>query len=360
MSSLLKNTVLLLAKPVFTLLFLCVTLIVFLFHTRNYNFIVDDYYLLAITLKRSFTESMQYLYMQVNGRWFSNALAAAVFGNLGCRPYLYWYVQLTQFFLFLLSVSFFFRSVFKITTRQSLHTGAFFTCLFYWFCFDARVEVWYWEASCLVHLVCLVCIFFLYGIILREQMAGTLKIPAVIIFSLFIGGLSETFALACILISLYQVVRNRKEKNDFLLLHVLVVVFISISLAVDYFCPGTDIRIHNQPIAEIGPGLKNTIYSFYLQLTKFKYLPFKAVALFLLWPLALLIRKQAGINGFSGFGITKIDFLLIVVLILQNTFIPAHLTSFETADRIFVFNWILILLLLLNYLLKRSNNIISS
>src|SRR4051812_23720496 len=101
----------LLSKPVFTLLFFILTLAVFLFHTTHYNFIVDDYYLLAITYKRTFLESMEYLYMYVNGRWFSNALASFVFGTLGCKPYLYWYVQLLQFILFILSVSFFFRSV---------------------------------------------------------------------------------------------------------------------------------------------------------------------------------------------------------------------------------------------------------
>src|ERR1035437_4191632 len=307
---LLKNIAQFLARPIFTLFFFCITLLVFLFHARNYHFIVDDYYLLAITLKRSYLESMEYLYLHVNGRWFSNMLTSLVFGALGCKPYLYWYVQLTQFFLFLISVSFFFNSIFKINLKQSLHAGTFFTCMFYWFYFDSRVEVWYWEASCLVHLVCLICIFFLYGIIFRQQLSSALKITFVILLSLFIGGLSETFALACTLISLYQIIRNRKQKNSYALLHSLIIIFIGISFALDFFCPGTDVRIHNQPVPEIGVGFKNTAYTFYLQLIKIKHLPFKAAGLFLLWPLSLVIGKYTGKNTFTNFNLNKFDYLI--------------------------------------------------
>lgn len=340
----------LLSKPAFTLLFFILTTAVFIFHTIHYNFIVDDYYLLAITYKRNFLESMEYLYLYVNGRWFSNALASFVFGTLGCKVHLYWYVQLLQFILFILSVSFFFRSILKTNFKQGLHIGTFFSCLLYWFCFDARVEVFYWEASCLVHLVCLTCMFLLYGVILHPAFSKTTKFILTILLGLLIGGLSETFALACMLISAYLLSRNGTNS-----LHITAIIFIGISLAVDYFCPGTEIRIHNQPPAELSLGIKNTIYSFWLQLNRFKYLPFKIGGLLLFFPLAKIITGYSVIN----FKFSFFDYVVIGIIILQNTFIPAYLTSFEAADRIFILNWILVLLLLLNFFLKKSR-IISS
>ena len=350
-----KNIFHFLTRPTFTILLSILTLSVFLYHTINYCFIVDDYYLLAITLKRSFLESMGYLYFHVNGRWFSNILTSFIFGVLGCKVHLYWYVQLTQFLLFIISISFLFKSIFSLNTRQGLHLGALFTCLFYWFCFDSRVEIWYWEASCLVHLVCFICIFLLYGIIFNQRISSRFKIILVIFLSLFIGGLSETFALACILFSSYIVLRNRKSKNNSL--HVFAVLFITLSLAVDYFCPGTKIRLHNQPSPELLLGIKNTFYSFYLQLAKIKYLPFKLMGLLLVLPFSSLINKYNSKNDPINF--SKLDCSLIALLILQNTFIPAYLTSFETPDRVFALNWLLILFLLVNYFEKKKTELTS-
>ncbi len=367
MTGFLKNIAQFLSRPVFTVFFLCITLLVFLFHTLNYHFIVDDYYyLFATRLKSSYLESAKFLCLTWNGRWFSNVLSSVVFGSLGYKSYLYWYVQLSQFFLFLISVSFFFNSLFsnfgnkKMKLFQSLHIGTFFTCLFYWFYFDSRVEVWYWEASCLVHLVCLICIFFLYGIIFKSKFYAPLKIILVVLLSLFIGGLSETFAFACVIISFYQIIRNRKQENSFFIFHTLTIIFIGISFAVDYCSPGTNIRIHNQPIPEIGVGFKNFVYTFYLQLIKVKHLPFKAVGLFLLWPLALLISKNVGKNIFTNFNLTKLDYLIVGVIIFENTFIPAYFTSIEAPDRVFALNWLLVLLLLLNYFLKNKSKLTSS
>src|SRR5438132_5804036 len=130
MSDLIKNIVLLLTKPLFTLLFFVTTLAVFIYNARHSHFIYDDYYLLAITTKHSYLESVNYLYFNMNGRWSSNLLTAFIFGAFGCKIYLYWYAHLLQFFLFILSVSFFFRSILQYFGKQvnflrSLHYGIF-------------------------------------------------------------------------------------------------------------------------------------------------------------------------------------------------------------------------------------------
>ncbi len=359
MFNLLKNIVQIFTKPVFTILFLVFTLSVFIFQARNYQFIIDDYFFLAITTKLSYWESFDF-YIKSNGRWFSNILTVFVFGTLGCKAYLYWYFQILQFFLFIISVSFLFNSmvrhlgVKKLSKLQSLHIGTFFTCLFFWFYFDARIEVWYWESACLVHLVSLICIFFLYGIIFKPDLSGILRFILILLLSLFIGGLSETFALACILISGYQFIRKGETNKLLRISHLLLVIFVGLSLVVSVLCPGASLRMDHVPEALISEGLKNTVYTFYLHLAKIKHIPFKIAGIFLLWPLSSIIMKHSGSNFLKSFNFTKLDYLIILILILENTFIPAYFISQETPDRVFAFNWLLVLLLLLNYLIRRN------
>jgi hypothetical protein len=365
MMLLIRNFIQLLTKPVFTVLFFLFTLSVFIFQARNYHFIYDDYYFLCVTLKHNYFESVKFLYLHMNGRWSSNLLTAFVFGTLGCRPHLYWYFQLTQFILFILAVSFFLRSLTehlsekKILFWQSLQIGAFFTCLYFWFYFDARIEIWYWEASCLVHQASLICIFLLYGTIFHPTLSKNIKLSIIILLSLFIGGSSESFAFACFIISIYLLIRTRKEKNSTAMLHILTAVFISISFCVLYFCPATAVRTGYLPEPEILTGLKNTAITFYLQLKKIKHLPFKALGIFLLWPLASMLKNYCQPNTIKYFTLNTFDYLIIAFLIFENSFLPAYSISQEAPDRTFAFTWLVGLLLMLNYLLKKEKTISS-
>jgi hypothetical protein len=351
MKTLAEKSISVLNKLPFILLFFTCTLAIFIYQARHARFIYDDYYLLAVTSKFNYLESVKYLYRDMNGRWTSNLLTAFVFGTLGPKIHLYWYFHLTQFLLFIAAVSFFFRSVFRIGTMQSFKAGIFFGCLFYWFYFDARIEVWFWEASCLVHLVSLIAIFFLYGVIFNPWIGNSAKALLVVLLSIFIGGVSESFAFACWLLSLYLFIRNPKNKTS--RFHLAAVFFISVSFAINYFSPATAVRTGYLPEPTVSEGFKNTAYTFYLQAKKIKHIPFKLFGLFLLLPLASMLFCFGG-QKLRTFSFDKFSILLIILIIFENTFLPAYSISQEAPDRTFALTWIIVLLLGLNYLLKRE------
>ena len=292
----------LLQKKQFHWVVFVLTLVAFIYNSLQYKFLEDDIYFLESTVNRNVMQGFWFFYDNLNGRWFSNFLNSVIFGSIGNNPQHYWPVHLMQFFLFILSASYFFKSIFsylvhaKHSFSKCLSYGVFFTSIFYWFFFDARIEVWYWESSCTVHLISLIGIFTIYALVYEQNISAFLKYTLTIFLCILIGNSSETFSVACVLISAYISFTSQKNKPLFYL-HITVAFFIGISLLSNVFAASTSLRKNNLLDSTIYNGIKFTFYTVYLQLQKVKHIPFKIAALTLLVGLSAILKKnKKGIN----------------------------------------------------------------
>jgi hypothetical protein len=334
------------------------TLVVFIYNSLNYKFLEDDIYFLESTANRSVIQSFWFFYANLNGRWFSNLLNSLLFGSLGNNPLHYWLIHILQFFLFIFSVSYFFKSIFcyflniRRSFFQFVSYGAFFTSIFYWFFFDARIEVWYWESSCTVHLISLILIFTIYGLVYEQAISQTLKYLLIIFLCLLMGNNSETFSVACILLSTYIAILNRK-KREFFYLHITITFFIGISLLSNVLAVSTSHRKNNLLDSTIYNGVKYGIYTIYLQLQKVKHIPFKIAAVILLVGLSSIIRKDFNLQKPFIPKLLLSAKLLIVLIIIESLFFPAYSITQETPDRTLSFIYLLFLLLGINYSIKK-------
>ena len=348
----------LLQKKQFHWFVFALTLVAFIYNSLHYKFLEDDIYFLESTANRSVAQSFCFFYTNLNGRWFSNFLNSLFFGLLGNNPLHYWPIHLIQFFLFILSVSYFFKSVlsYLLNVRYSffkcLSYGFFFTSIFYWFFFDARIEVWYWESSCTVHLISLIAIFTIYGLVYEQSISRPVKYSLIIFLCLLIGNSSETFSVACILISAYLVFRTRKDKSIFYL-HLTIAFFIGISLLSNILAASTSLRKNNLLDSTVVNGIKFAFYTIYLQLQKVKHIPFKIAAVTLLIGLSSIIRKDFNLQKPLISKLVPSAKLLIALVIIESLFFPAYSITQETPDRALSFSYLFLLLLGLNYSIKK-------
>ena len=351
----------LLQKKQFHWLVFALTLVAFVYNSLQYRFLDDDMYFLEITSNRSIMQSFSFLYDNLNGRWFSNLLASIIFSVLGDNPKNYLPLHLLQFFLFILSVSYFFKSIFSyfLNIERSfvnfLSYGAFFTSIFYWFFFDARIEVWYWETSCLVHLIALIMIFTIYAVAYDKSVTRFFKYILLVVLCIAMGNGSETFSVACVLLSAYLAILNRDKKAVFYT-HLIIAFFVGVSLLSNVLAFSTSYRKNNLPDSTVWNGIKFGVYTIYLQLQKVKHIPFKIAALALLVGLSGIIKNDFKLESAIISKMPITTKLVIALIVLECLFMPAYSISQETPDRALSFLYILFLLLGLNYSIKKMLN----
>lgn len=333
-------------------------LVVFFYNTSWYLFKPDDFLYISRSKAHGFTEYMQFFYANINGRWFCNALSFPIFSVLGLKAGLYWIVQITQLLLFVLSFAFFLRSIlsrFSNTTINkplSFLASFFFTSVFYWFFFDGRVEVWYWEPSCVLYLVSYILIFCLYGSVYSAGNKKIFHYLLLAILAFFIGGLSETNALSCFFISAFLAFRSRTAKEIFTA-HLLICIFILLSLLIGALSPGLTFRESALPEPSVFNGIKNGFYTPYIHLTRFKHIPFKIGALVLLYFFYLWLKDRSGIKEPFIKNVGSAEIILLALLVVINLFVPAYYTSRETPDRVVAALYLLTLFLLLNFFIRK-------
>ncbi len=332
-------------------------LAVFFYNTSWYLFMPDDFLYISRTRAHGFAEYMQFFYANINGRWFCNALCFPIFSALGLKAGMYWVAQITQLLLFVLSLAFFLRSIvsyFSNTTiKKSLSYIAafFFTAIFYWFFFDGRVEVWYWEPSCVLYLFSYMLIFWLYGFLYAAGNKSLQYVP-IVLLAFFIGGLSETNALSCFFISAFLAFGSRARKKIGTS-HLLICIFILLSLLIGALSPGLAFRESALPEPSVVSAIKNGLNTIYIHLSRFKHIPFKIGALVLLYFFYLWLKDRSGIKEavIKKFGAGEI--ILLVLLVVINLFVPAYYTSRETPDRVMAALYLLTLFLLLNFFIRK-------
>jgi hypothetical protein len=166
------------------------------------------------------------------------------------------------------------------------------------------------------------------------------------------GNGSETFSVACILISSYLAFINRKQKSVFYI-HLTITLFTSISLLSNVFAESTSLRKNNLLDSTILNGIKFGFYTIYIQLQKVKHLPFKIAAIMLLTGLSSIIKQDLQLKKSIITKLLPSAKFCIGLIVAESLFFPAYSITQETPDRALSFIYILLLLMIVNYCIKK-------
>ncbi len=341
--------------PVFMWLSVAAMFFVFMFNALHARFIYDDLFFLDAASRLSFSDAVAHS-NNVYNRWLSNVINPFVFLIFGARVSLYWIIHLLQLCFFVMAFTVFFRSVFghffrvDLSWKRSAKYALFFTSAFYWAFFDARIELWHWQSSSVVYLYSIILLGCLFGVIYDCKISVIVKYTCAVIIAFLIGGLSETSAVSILLVCACL---GFTGKGQYRMLPLVACLAILGSLLITVLSPGASLRSNVLPEPELLSGIKNGFYTVLLQLKKVKHLPFKALSVFLLFLMAVLMRAEnPSLGSFKKLNVSA--FVIIGAVIGINLFVPAYFISQETPDRALAIIYLLMLLAGLHFFLRKN------
>jgi hypothetical protein len=306
----------------------------------------DDHWFHDIFTKNGFTKSYVLLYSEINGRWFSN-LAELLF----LYPVLFWFpglflVRVLILLLFIrgleLFISEFIYNRFRKTMSDTLVRliAIFCTALLFFVFWEGRVEVWFWLSSLCSHLLSLSLMLWLFGFLLKEN-ARTIEKCMIVFISAVLGGMSETYALMCLLLLLIFFLKGMTSLRR----TVLPFTVMLLSVLLNVCSPGARARLGVLPDVDILQALKNSIHSMLLPVIAFYYIPLKLLIVSLAVLFGRLLRDKLGLAD-SPISLRHFlpELLLVLALIFVSYFIPCLLLSDIVADRMQSFAYLLFLL----------------
>ena len=226
----------------------------------NSRFAADDFYFLHLSRDSGVWQGMAEQYTAFSGRW-------------ACHLWSLLLLKLSDFRLFLpllftgTMVAFYFALsalFYKVFVRTNVEesnfnsdAAVFLLISSIFFCTPSTGEVWFWFISVSGYLWSFIAILAIINSLLGKKYKNSTKL-FLVVFSLYIGGASESlavsFLLGLILTAIYSVRKyGRQEffKSEDGRKIIIVISTITASLLISFLAPGTNVRYNMLP----HPGL---------------------------------------------------------------------------------------------------------
>jgi hypothetical protein len=280
----------------YILILICIT-VISRFFSEPFTFPVnvDDCLYSALLQNHSILELMQMLGGKYNGayiahfdgRLFSNFYSLLVFSILKTHHSIYYLYDLFIFFVLISSFIFLFYSLQKngfisqLTNIKKAFLSLFVSCVLYIFLLDGRYEVFYWVSGISNHLLSIIFFVFALGIFINKT--NFLRVIILMLLAFCFGQMNEVYAINYFIVFLLLAIFDSQKRFSFtiMLLSVLISLYLNLS------AHGTAVRFNTLYSIETHfnfmEALKDSIDTFLLPITNYRYLPIKIPALILLF-----------------------------------------------------------------------------
>jgi len=240
--------------------------VLFLVFTNWFNrYAADDYFFIGELNSKSFKEVYHYLYYDWHGRWSSNFLFLAFLELRSIPQFLMAYFLFSYSFL-LLGIYHLFKQINKnfklLLTKKQLKLYALIGMGVFFFCTVNPNETWFWYISSGVYFWSIIAFIFAMSIYFKAT-KSVFNYTIYMITLLFVGGSNEPLTAFLGLFFVYQLIKSKNNKLNYLSL-----LIITVSFAINYLSPGTLNR------DEITPSLGFVNWVLYIGYGSVKYLLF--------------------------------------------------------------------------------------
>ena len=335
-------------------LFIAVFFSIFLVETFNYELLKDDIWYKELLSGKEIISAAIYIYLNINGRWFSHLWDCIVFKLFFDHFYLLFIYHLFLLSCFISSLALFVRTVFQkhysvvISYSKSLLLSTSLTAFFFFFLFEGREDIWYWVCATGVHLLSIIGLLVVLSYCIKDNLKW-IEIILFVMSAIAIGGMSESYALMSIVSLLFGIYKQFVSFKK----AILIIILIVLSLLVNILSSGLTSRLSMLPDFNFLLALKNTVHSLLLPLMNYQYLPVKIVVLIITYLLAVKVgnlimieQKEFSLRHFLQ------QLSIAISIITISFFIPCFLLTDIIAFRMESFGYLFFLLFLFDHFMK--------
>jgi len=250
------------------LLLLGLVLVITLSNAWHYHYqdFADDVRFVVTYKAHGIFNGVNFLFNHHNGRLVSHLLFLVLSPWVTTNHFTEIVFYVVNLLLFMGSLAFFLKSFFQFRYglklsgfRLFLTAGLLYSLLFFFY-FGKRFEFWFWMASIPIYQYSLMLMLILNGLLLREKISK-MQVAAVIFISLCLGFMSETHALAqMIILGLLLIGKEFRPGNTFKTPKVWCILsgfLIGLSLIINYLSRGNQHKLliskTNLPSATAAP-----------------------------------------------------------------------------------------------------------
>ncbi len=301
----------------------------------------DDFYFLYAQQQLGTLACVKYCYATFSGRWMAYSLTCGALQFANAPYFLLVFGILTVSFIGLAIGNLIRRTNelvgMKMKRKEIVLHSVLLLCTFFFVNFGIA-ETWFWYTSVCSYLLSLGALIFLITELSKSKLNFS-SFLILIVFPLFIGGASESFAVIGILALLFIFILSfsahpklrKLVKTNHRLKLGIALVLLTVSLTITALAPGNSIRLSMLP----HPTVSSQLIAPFKAFAKVGFLTFKNQFVFLLlfsFPWFYLGYKQRETVLISGIDfIRKFKLIFIALLVLLFILIlPSSLILNET------------------------------